>query len=444
MSKPAVADQRLFRLTWPILIEMSLMYLISLGDMWFLSRVSDTAAAAVGAIMPIIAICQMFFAVLRIAGGSVSTQRLGAGDLDKVDETFSVTFLLCLGLGVMFGLIYIFFSGWMVGAMGIEGEMAAISTTYLMIVGGGMSIQGIRIASSVVFSSHGLTQISMWIAVGMNLVNLGGNLVLAEWMGWGVSGVAIASLIAWLFSFLVSVFWIQKKLNVRYPCFRCPRFWPLAKPILKIAGPSICDPIAFQVSMLAFSMMVVRMGETAMAARIYSMNLSFMCLLWLASLSTGMQIKLGHLIGARRFADADRALNKTILVGGSGAIVMMLSLWLGASVVFRIFTDDPAILELCGKVMLIGVLVEMGRTLNMIAGGGLRCSGDARFNAVVSVSLIALVAIPAGWLLGLHFGLGLIGIWWAQAIDEITRGLVCLARWKTGRWTEKGVYASEG
>ena len=85
-------------------------------------------------------------------------------------------------------------------------------------------------------------------------------------------------------------------------------------------------------------------------------------------------------------------------------------------------------------VFTIGVLVEMGRAVNIVAGGALKSAGDAKFSAVVGGSLMWLLGVPSAYLLGGALGLGLTGVWLSMALDEIVRGVVNYRRWKAGHW----------
>jgi len=42
--------------------------------------------------------------------------------------------------------------------------------------------------------------------------------------------------------------------------------------------------------------------------------------------------------------------------------------------------------------------------------------------------------VGLGWLLGVHFGMGLAGIWIGYAADEWARGLATAARWLCKGW----------
>ena len=44
------------------------------------------------------------------------------------------------------------------------------------------------------------------------------------------------------------------------------------------------------------------------------------------------------------------------------------------------------------------------------------------------------IAVGLGWLLGVHFGMGLVGLWIGMAADECFRGILFVFRFRAGRW----------
>ena len=67
----------------------------------------------------------------------------------------------------------------------------------------------------------------------------------------------------------------------------------------------------------------------------------------------------------------------------------------------------------------------------------LNAAGDVRAPITVGILFMWGIAAFGAWLLGIHLGWGLVGIWTAMAADECTRGLVFLWRWRSGVWRKK-------
>ena len=102
-----------------------------------------------------------------------------------------------------------------------------------------------------------------------------------------------------------------------------------------------------------------------------------------------------------------------------------------------IFTDDPLIMSIASVVIVIDLFVEIGRALNDTLSGALQAAGDVVYQFVVNQASNWIVSVGMAYLLGIFFHMGLTGVWIAFALDEATRGLILLKRWRGKRWVEK-------
>jgi Na+-driven multidrug efflux pump len=125
-----------------------------------------------------------------------------------------------------------------------------------------------------------------------------------------------------------------------------------------------------------------------------------------------------------------RALSRGLLV--SVAVTGLAALsgpWL-----LRLFTTEPAILTLGSALLWWTVLLEPGRTFNLVVINALRAAGDARFPVLAGIASMVVVLAGGSWWLGVHLGWGLVGVWVAYAADEWIRGLAMWARWRWLSW----------
>ena len=58
----------------------------------------------------------------------------------------------------------------------------------------------------------------------------------------------------------------------------------------------------------------------------------------------------------------------------------------------------------------------------------LRAAGDAHYPVVAGAASMVIVLGGGGWLLGIYFDLGLVGVWVAYAADKWIRGLLMWRR----------------
>jgi len=448
MAKKGVLEKSLLRLTWPIFIELFFVFMVNVADAWFLSRVSDAAAGAVGAILPIIGIGFAIYSTLNQSGNAVASQRLGAKDHHLVAETFGVVLILGLISGLLLAVMYIYMAPTFARLMGLEGDMADMASIYLGTLGFGTWLLSVRFAASSILSSQGLTKWNMLSTGVMTILNILFNYMFVFGKfgvpAMGVQGVAIASVLAWGFSLLLTLWIILFKLKIKV---ELPKSWKnfrnSARPILDIALPSSFEPLSWQFSQLVLTTMVIQMGELSLATRIYTINILFVAILYCFALSTGVQIKVAHLIGARRFDDAHNQLIQGVKLALGGSLAFVTAGYVFSDSLYGAFTENTEIWALGASVLVVAFFGEIGRSLNIVIGASLRAGGDARYVSVIAVFSMWLMMIPLAWALGLKLVWGLIGIWIAMSADELIRGLISLRRWNSQKWRTKGLYAKK-
>ncbi len=99
-----------------------------------------------------------------------------------------------------------------------------------------------------------------------------------------------------------------------------------------------------------------------------------------------------------------------------------------------LFTDNPHIISLGASVLLLSVLLETGRTMNIVIINSLRAAGDAKYPVLIGAFSMVLMSLPLGYFFAFHLDMGLVGIWLAIAIDEWTRAIIMFFRWKSRAW----------
>jgi len=429
-------------------IELVLAFTLGFEDSFYLAKISDRAAAAVGALFPVFGICNMAFQTFAQSGASVASQLIGGERRAWASRTLIATILLNAALGATAASFFFVFDRRVGLWMGLSPEVYAPATEFLSLVGPMLFIQALRFAYASVINARGRTRWNMLAAAFVNVANLGLNHVLTRGT-WGlprlgVAGVAYSTIVAQSLGLLISATVVHAHLKLHWDL---AGLWSDVRgcvaPILRIAVPSVIEPLSFNFQQLVLVRIIIVLGDVALATRTYTMNLIALAIVWSFALGVGTQIKVAHFIGARRFSDAHAQLNRSLRIGMLLGFAMMGILAFSARPLYHLFTSDPEILRAGQVLLLLGLLLEPARTSNMVVGGSLRGSGDARFASFVSVALTWGMAVPLAYVLALRLGLGLVGVWLAMIADEASRGLMNYWRWQTGIWKSKGVLAHE-
>ena len=84
--------------------------------------------------------------------------------------------------------------------------------------------------------------------------------------------------------------------------------------------------------------------------------------------------------------------------------------------------------------MWIEVFLEIGRAVNITLVRALQTSGDVIFPTLLAIIFCWLVAVVGSYIFGVSLKMGIVGIWIAMSIDELSRAFIFIIRLKKGKW----------
>lgn len=190
---------------------------------------------------------------------------------------------------------------------------------------------------------------------------------------------------------------------------------------------------------MAITFFITRISTDALTTRTYVMNLVMFVFLFCVSVTQGVDILVGHLVGKERYQPAyylgNFCLRRSMVITMVGSALLALA----GPWIFRALTTNPNIIYLGTTVLWIDVALEVGRVRNIFACGTLRAAADPVYPLVVGIIFQWGVAVGIAWILALPLGWGLIGAWVAFALDENLRGIILMRRWHTKGWVGKSL-----
>ena len=429
----------LWRVTWPLFVSLGLSLSLTFTDAFFLSRISDSAAAAAGAINPLLGATMVLFSVMGQAGASVAGRLQGAGRHSELPRTYFAMLGFNFTVGLLVSALLFLLHPYVPGWLGLRGDAAAAAQTYMAVLGGAQVLKAVQVAYGNMLTSRGETRWVMVEAIATNVANIGLNLALLKgWFGLeqSVGLVAGATMLALTFGMLFTIAVVHLRFRVRFPTrSSLAQLRQALTPILKIGLPSATEPVSYQISQVTINLLVISLGAAALATRTYVLSFVIISsVLWSFALGLGTQIAISHRVGAGKLDEANEQFHRALLyaIAGNGVIALLLALFYRP--LLGLLTQDAQIFRMAAPLFALGVLVEMGRAVNIVTGGALRSTGDAGYAALISSSLMWCVGVPSAYLFGSYFGLGLTGVWLSMALDECLRGAMSYRRWRTGRW----------
>lgn len=429
----------LLAIAWPIFVEQSLRILIGTVDTFMVAHVSDGAVAALGVSHRLIMFGLMLFNFIGIGTSVVITHHLGAGDKKGAEDIASTALGVNLWIGLLASALIFGFSAPLLRVMQLPENLMVYALPFMSLMGGTLFLEAINTSVGAILRSHGNTRDVMFVTVGQNLFNIGGNfLVLFGYFGlpkFGVEGVACVSALSRVLATTALLILLHRRLGLR---FHWHSLWRLPldriRRILHIGLPAAGEHMAYWLALLTITGFIGSMGAVSLSVMAYSQTVQSLVILFSLSLGLGTEIVVGRLIGAGDFEGAYRQLLSSLklcllLTAGGMAIIAII-----APQLIGLFSRNPEVIQGGALLLRISIALEIGRVFNIVVINSLRATGDARFPVQIGVVFMWCLWVPSSWFFGLHLGWGLVGIWLAMTVDEWTRGLIMYHRWVKKKW----------
>jgi len=435
----------LFTLVLPIFLESLFRMLVSSIDTFMLSSYAQEAVAGVGLVAQYMFFIQLLFTIVCTGSGIVLAQYLGAERKKASGLIAQAGAVMVLILAFLVTVLVLAGSWWLLSLYPLAPKVHTYAWQYFSIFGGlGSVFIAFNMFQGAVLRTYGYTRDVMYISIIANVINvLGNSLALYGWFGipvTGVAGVAVSSVLSQIAAVIMTRSRIIAHRNI---VFRSEgwRTVPASiyRKILEIGVPSAGEALSYNVAQIVIMAMVTTLGTYAMSAQVYAQTLVRFVFVAALSIGNGAQIKTGYYVGAKRPEEAYKRVFLYQLAGTMISISLVLLLNIFKRPLIGLFTQVKEIALVVYNMLFVSFYVETGRSINLITIPALKGAGDVQFPVIVGIISMWGLGVLGAWFLGLHFGLGMVGIWLAVGTDETIRGIIMLFRWKSKRWMTKAI-----
>ncbi len=425
-------------------LEFLLFMLMGTADTLMLSGVSDDAVAAVGVVNQYMYICILIMEVISNGASIVVAQYLGARRTEESSRiaALSITLNFLVGLAVSAGLLL--FGKVILGRMNLEGQVLEYARTYMGIVGAFLFLQALINIFATLLRTYGFTKQSMFISMGMNALHVLGNAFLIFGLlgapKLGVAGAAISTVVSRSVALVVFIWMLYQVMEVRMALRDYVTFSKeYVRKILKVGVPAALEQFTYQACQLVFLYYITFLGPVALASRQYGFAISQYVFLFSVAVGMGTAIIVGRLVGARRVDEAYSRVLESLKWSLAVTVVVDVTAILFRKQLVGLFTDNVDIIQLTSQIIMLSLILETGRSFNLVLVNSLRATGDAPFTVYMGFGSMVCMSLPLGYLLVFHLNMGLAGVWLAIAADEWTRGIVFWQRWRSRAWEKQSL-----
>jgi putative MATE family efflux protein len=432
------------KLSLPLILEVTFVIVVTNLVVWMLSIYDDSVAGAISIAGQINNMIFLFFSIVSMGAGILLAQSVGAKSNHRRQEIFSIALFFAFLFAIIGTLIYLLFYKEIFSFYQLESQVQAFAEQYGLILAPLFIVNAFFLVFNQTLYAHGKTMQAFIALMFCDVSILVSSYVLifgVPFLGipsLGVVGAALAIAIGRLiyFSFLAYFIRSHLKLKFRFPSTN-PFKLKITKILFKVGAPATFENISYTLFMILMTRLIAGYGTEAIVAKAYFDSLAMFTYFIMAALANASAIRVGQLVGAGEFTEAESTIKYSLRVAYIATIVPSLTLALLVGVIGRLFTDNPSILAMMTGIAIADVFLEIGRVMNVVVNRAIKASGDARYPLISIIIIQWVIILPLALLFGDVFALGLVGIWIALAIDEMIRGANLYIRWKSKRWQAK-------
>jgi MATE family multidrug resistance protein len=434
--------RRIVGLALPIVGGMVSQNVVNLVDTYMVGGLGDAALAAVGMGGFANWLAMAFITGLAVGVQAMAARRLGEGRTDEMASPLNGGLLQALVLGVPLSIAAHAATPYLFPLLVDDPAVYELGIPYLQIRLFALTAVAMNFAFRGYWNGVNMSRLYMGTLVVMHLTNISLNWLLIHgnlgFPALGVRGAALATAISGYVGTL-----IYAGLAVRHA--RKGGFLRGVPPLetmltmLRLSVPSGVQQLFFAGGMTALFWIFGRIGTSALAASQVITNLLLVAILPGIAFGLTAASLVGQALGRGDPDDAYRWAWNVALLGSTIVGIIALPAAAFPEQILRAFIHDPATVAL-GAVPLRIVALGMGvDALGMIFLNAHFGAGASARASAISVGLQWLVFLPAAYLIGVHFALGLNAVWLAQVSYRALSAAMFVASWEQRTWARARV-----
>lgn len=426
--------KRNLKVAIPVVITQAGQVAVNLADNIMVGHLGAAELAGVSFANAVFMIGMVFCLGFTQGVTPIVGQHFGKNEKQQCANIFQNSIFIHLLLSIIITAVMVGI-GECLGMMGQSPEVLVQAEKYYFI--NVYSLVPLILFLSIRFFSEGLgnTKNAMWVTLGANLLNIILNWILIFGKfgspAYGVAGAVWATFISRIVGFVTFlIILLTKKPYIEYiRLFRKPLL--NRKSLKTIFKTSI--PISLQtlLEVTAFSLaaiMVGWMGKYPLASHQVAQTLSHLTFTIATGIGAAATIRVSHQYGQGNYLETRMAgiasIHMSIAIMGTfGILFILFNRWIP-----YIFTDDPTVVALASKVIIVMALYQVFDALQMAAVSSLRGLKDINYPLLFSFISYYLIFLPCGYLFGFTFGFGVIGVWVGLLFGLLIAGVLYYSR----------------
>jgi len=377
----------------------------------------------------------------------IIAQYVGAGDRENLRKTIGTVFTFTTALAVVAMFVCYSCAATFLNWLNMPPEAFEEALNYLLVGSfGAVFIFGYNTVCSVLRGMGDSKRPLYFVAIA-TVVNVILDLVFIIGLGWGAAGAALATVIGQGVAFLWSLGFLYRNRERFGFDFKPRSFIPtrhIFGLLIRLGLPFLVQSCAIHVSMLYVNALINVFGVAASAISGVGNKLTSLAVVVSGALSMSGSTMIGQNLGAGKHDRVSAVVNFSFVIGLVFSLALCLVIWLFPVQVFRIWTQDQAVLDMVPMYVPIALLNLIGFAFRSPMIALINGMGYASLSFLCGMLDGVVLRIGLAMLLGIVFDMGILGYWYGSALAGFTHITIVFPYFVSGRWKHRKILIESG
>lgn len=440
MTQPKLFSSRdLNALILPLVVEQILSMLVGMVDTVMVSYAGEAAISGVALVDMINYLFITVFASIATGGAVIVSQYLGDRQGSQANlassQLYTFSSLVSGVIAVLCLLLHREILNLLYGS--VEADVMAASVTYFAITALSFPFLGLYNAGAALFRSMKKTNVTMYVSLLMNVINVVGNVIGIFVLKAGVAGVAVPTLIARAvagITMTVLALNAKNQVSIRW---KDVFSWhgDMIRRILKIAIPNGIENGLFALGKVLVVSIISLFGTVQIAANGIANSIDMVSIVVVNAMNLAIVTVVGQCVGAREYDQAAHYTGKMMKISYFFTTVLGVLVCLCLPLI-RFFYDvsDETWRYTCILVVMHNALAAALHPTSFNLSNTLRAAGDVKFTMYAGIASMIVFRLGSAVLFAIVLDLGVIGVWIAMGMDWLARSVAFWFRYRSGKW----------
>lgn len=418
-------SKALFKLSIPAIIAMLVMSLYNVVDTIFISQgTGKLGLAGVTLVLPIQMLTIAVALTIGMGASSIISRKLGEKKKDDAEHILGNSVVIAGIAGITFSVLLFLFKDAVLGVLGASPEVFPFAREYLSVVLFEAFFLSIAFTLNNITRAEGDPKTAMIVMIIGALTNMTLDPIFIFGFGWGVTGAALATVIAqFVGAILVFIHFFSKKSVLHFHPHNLTLKLSTIYEIFRIGSASFARQVSFAIMIIIMNLLLVIHGGTvAVAAVGIVQRFQMIIFMPIIGVMQGFMPIAGYNYGAKKFKRLREVLTlatKTTTIMG---VVSFMIVMIFAGLIVRIFTSEAELAGLTTNAMRVSLAALIVIGYQVVGGGLFQALGFAGRALISSLLRQVIILIPLMIILAGKFGV--MGILVSFPIADLISALV--------------------